>query len=313
MRRGISLKNKKLIWLLAAVSVIIGIRLIVTGLESVVCDIKGMVVFATFEQPDMPAGIYFYDGKTGDVSQLKLEGYTDLKYAAKCDENSFYCIGTNSNDNKMYALKVTSGKTEKSVLLGDSSVTVDALESYKNGILYIAEAVLYYVDFEASEKQIIWENIAKSDYYGYQLVANNSSALYCSENSVYLLKDNEKIKLDTALLKGDVCLGAFVSDDEVSIELAEHESNTDNASEHTFNISFSEYIYNISTGKLKKAPFRLRFYTSNQVINNGKTVIENHMDSAFGCWTDIVDVKTGLKKKADDKLWHLSDSAYDMF
>lgn len=313
MRHNASKRGKKLIWLLLILAVLV---LAIVGVELItdyVCDIKGTIVFATIEQPDMPAGIYFYNTETDSVSELKIDGYTDLKFAAKYDENSFYCIGTSNEDNKIYALKVLSDKIEKSVLLGDNSVSVEALESYNNGVLYIASDVLYYIDFETSEKQTVSENMTKSDYYDYQLVAHNSTALYCAENSVYLLQNGEKTKLNNvALEKGDVCLGSFLSDDKVMIEVDESkEEKTQYGSKITPH--FSQYTYDISTGNLKKAPFWQSFYTNEQVINDGKTILVNHIDSVFGSWTDIVDVKTGLKRKADNKIWYLSDSAYDMF
>lgn len=313
MSLNVSKKVKKLIWLLPVLVVLIFVHLGLEWLTDYVCDIKGTIVFATIDQSHRPAGVYFYDCETGNVSELKIDGYADLKFAAKYDENSFYCIGTSNRDNKVYALKVLADKVEKNVLLGDNSVSVDALECYNNGILCIADNALYYIDFETSEKQTVSENMTKSDYYGYQLVTHNSTALYCAENSIYLLQDDKKTKLDNVLLKkGDVCLGVFRSDDKVMIKVDESkEEKTQYGSKITPH--FSQYNYDISTGKLKKAPFWQMFYTSEDVINDGKTILNNNIDSAFGCWTDIVDVKTGLVKKADYAIWDLSDSAYDMF
>lgn len=261
--------------------------------------VTGEIVFATENYGKSEAfDIYVYSVSTGNVERLSPDGYCDLRFAAKGDNDCFYCVG-NSENGDVNALKVNSDNLiEKSIKV---EAIPDRMEGFLNGVLLVFNGRLVYLDFKTEELNLISEEIDKVDDE-YQICATNSKAIFCSNGDYFLLQEDNLSnfslsEIENCAITSNSCLVDFYGSDRLFF----------------IGEDYNDYIYNVSDNKVKKAPSLISITKRSTTINGGKTIMISDIDSAFGSKLYFVDIRTGFKRAADNKVFELDDSAYDLF
>ena len=286
----------RLIKILAVTAVVIVAAFF--GYRAAACRITGEMTFATLESSDRESGIYVYDAKTENIREIKLDGYTSLSFAAKCQSGGFFCVGTAESDNSINILKVKSDKVEQTVAV---HTRPDRLESFLDGVLMLSNGKLVYLDFKSEKSYTVSESVYETDGE-YQMLSSGSNAVYRSGDKFYLLTgDSEnafaKSEITDCTIPKDASLIAFANDGKLLLTDA----------------NYKNYYYDIAENALKNAPSAYSFSKNDGLINNGKAALCGDSDSTFGLDLYIIDMKTGLKKTVKGDISELFDSAYDFF
>ena len=286
----------RLIKILAVTAVIIVATFF--GYRAAACRITEEITFATLESSDRESGIYVYDAKTENIHEIKLDGYSSLSFAAKCQNGGFFCVGTAESDKSINVIKVKSDKVEQAVAVHTKP---DRLESFLDGVLMISDGKLIYLDFKSEKSYIVAENVYETDGE-YQIISNGSKVIYRSGNKFFLLTlDSENAFVENEItdcaIPKDASLIAFADDRKLLL--------TDG--------NYKNYYYDIAENVLKNAPSSYSFSKNDGLINNGKAALCGYSDSALGSGVYIIDMKTGLKRKMKGDISELYDSAYDFF
>ena len=268
------------------------------GYRAAACRITGEITFATLESSDREAGIYVYDAETENIREIKLDGYSSLSFAAKCQNGGFFCVGTAESDKNINVIKVKSDKVEQAVAVHTKP---DRLESFLDGVLMISDGKLIYLDFKSEKSYTVAESVYETDGE-YQMLSNGLKAIYRSGDRFCLLTgDSENAfaenEITDCAIPKDASMIAFADDEKLLL--------TDG--------NYKNYYYNIAENKLKSAPSVYSFSKNDELINNGKTALCEYSDSALGSGIYIIDMKTGLKRKMKSDISELYDSAYDFF